>query len=64
MSHHELEIQRNPYTLGYEGVCECSDPDWTGDGWEGQVQFLGDTKQEVLNYYLDHLLEEKEAELV
>lgn len=62
--YHDLEVEQNIYGLGFEGSCECSDPDWTGDGWDGQVSFFGTTKQEVLNQYLDHLLEVKEAELV
>ena len=53
---HEIEIEQNIYTLGYEGFCECSDPNYE-DGWAGQVVFAGNTEQEILDQHHDHLLE-------
>ena len=56
---HKLTVEKNIYGAGVTGYCECSDPDWTGDGWAGQVEFYGNTASEVRNYYADHLVEVK-----
>lgn len=58
---HELEIEQNVIGMGIDGSCvTCSDPDWTGNGWEGQVVFHGSTKSEVQGYFLDHVLDSEE----
>lgn len=54
---HTLEIYRNAYTGGFDGVCECSTPSYE-DGWEGVVSFFGLSEDEVEDQHHDHLLEE------
>lgn len=58
---HDLEMYSDFYSRGWVGVCDCSSPDWVDDGWEGQVQFYGDSEQEVIDLHHDHLLEVEDA---
>lgn len=62
MRGHELMMEKNPTGIGWDGVCECSNPDWTDDGWEGQVSFYG-TKDEVRKDHFYHVLDMVEANL-
>lgn len=55
---HMLTIENNPYTGGFMGVCECSDPDWTIEGgWAGLTVFEGFSQQEVVDLHADHVAE-------
>ena len=55
---HKLEVSWNSFGGGYLGSCEtCSDPDWSDDGWSGQVVFYGATVSEVEDYFADHVAE-------
>lgn len=51
---HKLEIERNVIGMGWDGYCECSDPDYVEGGWEGQTVFHGDTEEEVRTYHFEH----------
>ena len=52
---HELTIERNFYTGGFTGICSCSDPEWAEEGvWVGQVQFEGNTEDDVRDFHEDH----------
>lgn len=58
---HMLTIEKNYYTGGFSGYCDCSDPDWTDDGWDGQVWFEGLTQQEVIDLHHDHVIHEEQS---
>lgn len=54
---HKLTIEQGTYGPRWAGYCGCSDPDWTGDGWDGQVDFYGETKDEIREQHFEHVLE-------
>lgn len=63
MRGHELTIEKGLGGFLWEGFCQCSDPDWSDDGWSGQVQFYGNTKDEVRDSHFFHVLDMVEEEL-
>lgn len=55
---HKLEsVTWDNWAGAFEGVCSCSEPDWDGDGWSGQVRFFGDSEKFVRLQFEDHLAE-------
>lgn len=60
MNIHKLEAYRNPVGWGWVGSCECSDPSYE-DGWFGQVSFAADSREELEDYYQNHLIEVGES---
>lgn len=61
MEGHKLTLNTDMW--GVHGWCECTDPDWTDRGWEGQIDFYGDTEEEVREYHMEHLQEIGDAEI-
>lgn len=54
---HMLVIEENRYVGGFDGYCECLDPDWDGESWEGFTSYHADTQQDIIDQHHDHLLE-------
>lgn len=54
---HTLVIKRNQYVGGFDGHCECLDPDWSGEHWSGYVSYRADTEADIIDQHQDHLTE-------
>lgn len=58
---HELSfIEQNSYGPRWVASCSCSDPDYEA-GWSGQVDFYGDTQEEVELNFQEHLTDVEEG---